>query len=185
MLWYVLFNQGDCSKLMKPGILVLMACNDTQGSMSQPHRLVVTGPPVNGVPQYHVDFNSVISDPLKQVSITADYSNSQEYFTDEGLGNPNATGQTLNKRGFFSRFSDWANSIRKINTDKSVLISVPLSKRFRLLDKTVAGGSCSGSVSSFGSASITADVTASIEVHGVFGVRVQGTLFPLDLTGAS
>ena len=164
---------------------MVIQCDDTTGSVHQPHRIVVTGPPINGVPQFHVYFNTVTVDPTNQVSLTADYSNSQEYFTDENLGNPNSTVQGLRKRGFFSRFSDWANSLRKVDSDTSVLISVPISKTFRLLDKRVSGGSCSSSITSSGSAFITADVTASIEVHGVFGVRVQGTLFPLDLTGLS
>lgn len=77
---------GNCSMLATPGVVVLMACEDPSGNMTSPHRVVVTGPPIDGVPQFHTDFNTDVN-ASSQISFAADYSNSKEYFTDEGLGN--------------------------------------------------------------------------------------------------
>ena len=163
-------------------MIALVQCADATETNLTPHRLLMTAPPAGGKPQFHTDFASAASGTAP-VSITIDYSNDQQYFSDEGLGIPTNSTAALRKRGLLTDFATWVASLKNVNADKSIALATSFSETKRVLDQALTGVQCTGAGALEGAASITADVSFSADIHGVFGVRVQGTLVPLDLTG--
>lgn len=141
----------------------------------------MTAQSVEGKPQFHTDFSSAGNST--PISITIDYSNDQQYFSNEGLGIPLNSTASLRKRELVTDFESWVASLKNVKTDKSIALAKSLSATKRVFEQQISGAKCTGPNAIGVSSSITADVSFNAEIHGVFGVRVQGTLLPLNLTG--
>lgn len=188
-------SQSECNKLQKPGTIIMVPC---EGDKSRNIRIMRVSTPHNtndGTVALDSDFKQITSAPnAPPIAMTMDYTNHDSFFTAPGLA---ATKDQANlvqlmtgaRNGFFSdirdKFKNWVDSIRKVDVDKSSAQGGCFKGRTTVLDKTVAGGTCSSSGTSVVAAAnlkLTVDTDVCLDL--VFGIKIVGTLVPFDIKEA-
>ncbi|KAI9145817.1 hypothetical protein BKA69DRAFT_1045718 [Paraphysoderma sedebokerense] len=183
--------QPDCSRIKKLDTVVVIGC--VTDGVTKKRIMRVAGASGNDV-SLDTAFQPSNGENRAAVALSIDYSNSPQFFQQEGLASTADQQGLLTvvngaQNGIFSSWRDkikrWIDEVRKVDIDSSTAVTKEIAPNpTTLFEATAGGGKCSAGSSLVAQASMKLTAAAKATATGIFGIKVLGTLVPFDLKEA-